>query len=96
MPQTPTNLFARPDTMLGVCEGLGQDLGIHPNLLRIAFGAAIFFAPMAAVAVYLSLGLLVAATRYAFPDLPAVPSAERVGPADTAVEAQDEELRLAA
>ena len=54
--------------MLGVCEGLGQDLGIHPNLLRIAFASAFYLAPVAVIATYLGLGLIVAAARTAFPD----------------------------
>ena len=58
----------RNDTMLGVCEGLGQDLGIHPNLLRIAFASVFYLAPLAVIATYLGLGLIVAAARTAFPD----------------------------
>ena len=64
----PATLPFRNDTMLGVCEGLGQDLGIHPNLLRIAFASAFYFSPVVVIATYLSLGLLVAAARWAFPD----------------------------
>ena len=58
----------RNDTMLGVCEGLGQDLGIHPNLLRIAFASVFYLAPVAVIATYLGLGLIVAVARTAFPD----------------------------
>jgi len=61
------SLFARPDTFFGVCQGIGEDLGIHPNLFRVAFGMAFFFVPLATLATYFSLGLVVAATRYAFP-----------------------------
>jgi phage shock protein PspC (stress-responsive transcriptional regulator) len=67
--QTPLPL--RNDTILGVCEALGQDFGINPTWLRVAFIAPIFFAPVAGIAVYLGLGVIVAATRYFAPDQPA-------------------------
>lgn len=66
----------RNDTLLGVCEGLGRDLGIHPNLLRIAFASAFYFSPTIVIATYLALGLIVAASRYAFPDRAIVAAAE--------------------
>ena len=85
------NLFLRNDTLLGICEGLGTDLGIHPNLLRIALALAFYFNPPVVVGTYLGLGVIVAASRYAFPDR--VVSVE----ADTAAVANDEtELKLAA
>ena len=61
------NLFLRGDTMLGVCEGLGQDFGFHPNWLRLAFAGAFYFAPLGVIAAYLALGLVVAASRLLFP-----------------------------
>jgi len=64
----PTNLIMRNDTILGVCEALGQDFGFNPNWLRVAFCAPIYWNPALVVGVYLGLGLLVAATRFAFPD----------------------------
>ena len=63
-----TNLVLRNDTILGVCEALGQDFGFNPNWLRVAFCAPIFWNPLLVVSVYLGLGVLVAATRFAFPD----------------------------
>ena len=63
-----TNLILRNDTILGVCEALGQDFGFNPNWLRIAFCAPIYWNPGLVLGVYLGLGLLVAASRYAFPD----------------------------
>ena len=91
---TTQSLFARPDTFFGVCQGIGDDLGIHPNLFRIAFGMAFFFAPLATLATYFLLGLVVAATRYAFPVATlALPTAAVVEP--TTIE-DDENLRLAA
>ena len=63
-----TNLVMRNDTILGVCEAIGQDFGFNPNWLRIAFCAPIYWNPGLVLGVYLGLGLVVAATRYFFPD----------------------------
>ena len=65
---TKTNLMLRNDTILGVCEAIGQDFGFNPNWLRLAFCAPIYWNPALVIGVYLALGVLVAATRYAFPD----------------------------
>lgn len=63
-----TNLILRNDTILGVCEALGQDFGINPNWLRVGFCLPIFWNPAVVIGAYFALGLLVAATRLAFPD----------------------------
>jgi phage shock protein PspC (stress-responsive transcriptional regulator) len=88
--QTPLPL--RHDTILGVCEALGQEFGFNPLWLRLAFIGPIFFAPMAAIAAYLGLGLIVAATRHFSPDKPA--SEQVVDVKATTVE--DEALPIAA
>ena len=67
--QTP--LPMRNDTILGVCEAIGQDFGFNPIWLRLAFVGTIFVAPAAGMATYLGLGLVVAATRYFAPSKPA-------------------------
>ena len=64
--QTPLPL--RNDTILGVCEAIGEDFGFNALWLRLVFVATIFFAPAAGVAAYLGLGLLVAVTRYFAPN----------------------------
>ena len=70
-------LFARPDTFFGVCEGLGEDLGFHPNLLRVALAGLLFWNPPAAIGLYAALGLLVALTRWLVPEpRPATPQVE--------------------
>jgi phage shock protein PspC (stress-responsive transcriptional regulator) len=63
-----TNLVLRNDTILGVCEAIGQDFGFNPNWLRLAFCAPIYWNPALVIGTYLALGLVVAATRFAFPD----------------------------
>jgi phage shock protein PspC (stress-responsive transcriptional regulator) len=67
--QQRPSLFTRDDTFLGVCEGLGEDFGFHPNLLRVTLAFLCFFYPAAVIASYLGLGLLVAATRWVAPNV---------------------------
>ena len=62
------NLILRNDTFFGVCEGLGQDFGFHANWLRIAFAAGFYFNPTIVIGTYLGLGVLVATSRFLFPD----------------------------
>ncbi|MGZ8998774.1 MAG: PspC domain-containing protein [Allosphingosinicella sp.] len=57
------NLFTRNDTMFGVCQGLGDDLGFPPNLLRIVLGVALLWNPIVTLSIYLGLGVIVFASR---------------------------------
>ena len=61
------SLFTRPDTVFGVCEGLGQDFGINSQLLRLGFGAMLFWSPTAALITYAALGVAVLVSRLLFP-----------------------------
>ena len=89
------SLIARPHTVLGVCEGIGEDLGFNPVWLRIAFASGIFFAPMFVIGTYLALGLVVAASRWAFPVVAAATPAAAA--AASLIEQQPEQLyRIAA
>lgn len=100
MPQTvtPTRTKVTPlplrnDTLLGVCEAVGQDFGFNPLWLRLAFIAPLFFLPVQTVAAYLGLGLVIAASRYFFPR--AVVAAVRDEQPVVAAPAQ-EQLKIAA
>ena len=70
----PTATNAKPslpfrnDTILGVCEAIGQDFGFHANWLRVTLAGLFYFAPVAVVATYLLAGVVVAATRWFVPD----------------------------
>jgi len=57
------NLFTRSDTMFGVCEGLGTDLGFHPNLLRITLAVMLLWNPVVTISIYLGLGVVVMVSR---------------------------------
>lgn len=59
--------FARSDTLLGVCEALGEDLGFNPLWLRIALAIGLLWNPVAIVGGYLALGAAVAAARWLTP-----------------------------
>lgn len=74
------NTFNRPDTFLGVCEAIGQDLGIHSNWLRAALGVAVLWQPVWAIVGYLVAGLLILTLRLLVPDAAAAietPAIER-------------------
>ena len=97
MTTTQPSLFTRPDTFFGVCQGIGEDLGIHPNLFRVSFGMAFFFAPLATLATYFALGLVVAATRFAFPAANAAAATSEPVAVQAAVTVEEQqELPLAA
>jgi phage shock protein C len=68
------NIFKRDDTLFGICEGLGQDLGVNPLWIRLAFLPVFFIFPMPTIAAYLTIGLLVLLSRTIFP----APTAQQV------------------
>jgi phage shock protein PspC (stress-responsive transcriptional regulator) len=90
MSSSNTNiLVGRNDTILGVCEAIGQDFGFHPNWLRVALAALVYFNPVAVIGGYLALGLVVAISRWVAPDEAAPQNA-------TERRAESEQLALAA
>lgn len=68
MPAAPARLPFRNDTLLGVCEAIGQDFGFHANWLRVAFAGTFYFSPTIVIGAYLALGALVLVSRFVFPD----------------------------
>lgn len=68
MQSSQDNVFARPDTFFGICEALGQDLRIPANLLRIAVAGLLFWNPLAGLSAYAAAGVLVAFTRWLYPN----------------------------
>jgi phage shock protein C len=57
----------RTHTILGVCEGLGEDFGFNPIFLRIPLAAAVIWNPLIAFGTYFGLGAVVLASRLLFP-----------------------------
>lgn len=70
MPSARTNLFTRPDTMFGVCQGLGEDFGFNPNYLRLTLPLPLFLYPVATIAGYLAVGLIVLIVHWLIPNRP--------------------------
>ena len=68
MQRRQPSLPFRNDTILGVCEAIGQDFGFHANYLRLLFAGLFYFNPLAVTAVYAGLGALVFISRWAFPN----------------------------
>jgi phage shock protein PspC (stress-responsive transcriptional regulator) len=89
-------LWARDHTLFGVCEALGEDLGFNPLFLRIPLAALLLWNPVAVIATYVALGVLVLLTRWVAPNprLAAAPAAEQPAPATAAN--SDEDMALAA
>ena len=58
-----TNTFNRSDTLLGICEALGEDLGFDPLWLRIALTAGMLWDPLAMIGGYLGAGVMIAIVR---------------------------------
>jgi phage shock protein C len=65
--QDQVALPMRTHTIFGVCEGLGEDFGFNPILLRVPLAASVLWSPTMAVAVYLALGAVVLVSRLIFP-----------------------------
>lgn len=84
MSNASTNLLLRNDTVLGVCEAIGQDFGFHPNWLRLTLASLFYFFPLGVIGSYLGLGLVVAFTRWIAPD-----KAETVAPHAVALPAPE-------
>lgn len=68
MQNAQPSLFTRDDTLFGICEALGEDLGFNPLPLRVALGVLLLWNPVVVVSAYFGVGVLVMATRFAFPN----------------------------
>lgn len=76
------SLIARNDTLLGVCEAIGEDFGFNPTWLRAAFAVMVFFNLVLAAGIYLAAGAVVLLTRRLYPS----PRRLMVVPQEAAVE----------
>jgi len=65
--ETYVALPMRAHTILGVCEGLGEDLGVNPIWFRIPLATAVIWNPLIAFGTYFALGAVVLASRLLFP-----------------------------
>ena len=90
MTRSKPSLFARHDTFFGVCEALGQDFGFNANWLRLAVAVSLLVFPLSAVAASVGLGLVVLASRLAFPDR----AAKAIAPEAVELESDNDAERL--
>ena len=65
--ETRPNLVLRHDTILGVCEGIGEDFGFNPNFLRVPLAAGVLWNPLAIFGIYLALGVALFVSRWIYP-----------------------------
>jgi hypothetical protein len=67
MKRYPRTLL-REDTLLGICQAIGEDFGFNPLWLRMAFGVSLLASPTVVIGTYLGLGVLIAISRLLFPN----------------------------
>ena len=87
--------IVRDDTMLGVCQSLGEDFGFNPNWLRVALGVALLWNWVGVITIYLALAVMLAVGRLLFPDPRAKAARQAAAPAPAGSE-EEEALPLAA
>ena len=98
LPAQAGNLLLRNDTILGVCEAIGQDFGFNPNFLRVPLAGAVLISPIAAFGIYFALGFAVLLSRLIAPARrPLAAAANTVAePTSRSADNQTQEQRLAA
>ena len=91
------NLITRDDTFLGICEALGEDFRFNANILRVALGVSLLWNPVAVIATYAGLGVIVAVSRWLAPNpRTAAAPAEQLDPQEANDSTEREPVALAA
>jgi phage shock protein PspC (stress-responsive transcriptional regulator) len=88
---TSQTLFNRPDTLFGVCEGIGREFGFHPNWLRIGLAIPMIWNPAAVIGGYAGLGAALWLSHKIAPNRRRHPA-----PAEPATDTGKHEMALAA
>jgi phage shock protein C len=60
--------LSRDDTLLGVCQALGEDFGFNPFYLRAALGVLLIVQPVAVILGYLGAAVAIALLRLIVPN----------------------------
>ena len=68
MQAVETRVFARQDTMFGICEAIGEDFGFSANWLRVALAVGLLWNPAAMFGAYAVLGVIVLVSRLLCPN----------------------------
>lgn len=71
MQNVQPSLLTRSDTILGACEGIGEDFGFNPLYLRVALAVGLLINPWAAIGAYAVLAVAVAVSRWLVPNIAA-------------------------
>ena len=62
------NPLTREDTLLGICQAIGDDFGFNPIYLRVALAVSLLWNPTAVFVTYLALGAAVLISRFVAPN----------------------------
>lgn len=73
MQNVQPSLLTRPDTILGVCEGMGEDFGFNPLYLRVALAVGLLVNPPVVIGSYAVLAVAVLVSRLLVPNTAAAP-----------------------
>ncbi len=95
-PQFEPALPLRSDTILGVCEALGEDFGFNANYLRVVLASLVLWSPVAALGIYLALGTSVAVSRLVYPAPRRIAAPEVAAPAASPANKNHAEAELLA
>lgn len=60
--------LSRDDTLLGVCQALGEDFGFNPFILRAALGVMLIVQPVAVILAYLGAAVAIALLHLIVPN----------------------------
>lgn len=65
-----THTAAQPtakDNLFGICNAVGEDLGVEPLWLRLVFACTFIFDPVVVITSYFALGAFILFARLVFP-----------------------------
>lgn len=55
------------DNLFGICNAVGEDLGVNPLWPRLVFATTFIFDPVVVIASYFALGAFILVARLVFP-----------------------------
>ena len=64
-----TPIYSRAEPIFGICEALGDDLGVNPDWFRVALAPLLFLNPIGTIVGYFATGLFLLALRLFMPDV---------------------------
>lgn len=64
-PETPRTTAKRKESLLGICQAIGDDFGFNADILRIALAVSLLADPKITLTVYALMGVVVLTSRLA-------------------------------